>query len=73
MIDRVPHCDTCACEPAANRPPSCVCEEASSWGNPQKIPPVCAGFTPMRGGPTYCATCEHDKPCHEDHVLGREK
>lgn len=41
---------------------SCVCD-AETWADPTKIPAVCPKY---RGdGEGYCATCAHDRKCHE--------
>lgn len=59
-IEESSHCEF---EAAFERPHGCNCEPRD-WGNPSKIPAVCAAWKddPVETG--YCLTCEHERECH---------
>lgn len=43
-------------------PHGCKCKDWQEWGNYNEIPPVCSEWV---DGGKLCATCEHEKACHE--------
>lgn len=46
---------------AAKLPEGCICAHDGTWGDPLRIPKVCASFTGEDG---VCSICEHDYDCH---------
>jgi hypothetical protein len=50
-------------ESAACVPAGCKCDPLD-WAYPERIPPTCPRFEPMRSEPETCRNCEHLEECH---------
>jgi hypothetical protein len=44
-------------------PKGCVCDPRE-WGNPLKIPAICAKYEGEVAEGDLCEKCEHEKACH---------
>lgn len=48
----------------ATLPRGCTCDP-QEWAYPERVPPVCTRYEPMRWEPELCRNCEHSEKCHE--------